>query len=271
MIQDFAISTFQRKERLWIRIHSSVEEIQAWFSGTVFGEVAYEDLSTSFATLVDIFRKGTSEDSSRDKLERVEGRAKISFAFLPGNREVVLRRGMRGGLLRPVLKDSYLRPPGGEFRNVEEIFLLDDLYSAGVSVPRPLVALVSGSSCYRTFLGTERVKNAKNLFQMAREGSEESLLVSVSELAGKEARKTLEFGIFHPDLHPGNVLFDEERVFLIDFDKACRFSPSPANFLRYRKGLVERFSRFCRKYGIYQQSLSQGFSRGLHDAVGVDE
>lgn len=199
--------------------------------------------------------------------ERGTGRGSILRHHLPSGEYYVLRPYRRGGMMQNLTKENFFTLPPGAMRPMIELEILSHLYDKGVSVPKPLFATVQYrvlGLAYSCSIATEDIPDAVNLLDkipsLSPDRAEE-----IIESVGKEAGRALAFGIFHRDLHVGNVLLRKDgTIVLIDFDKALRVSN--AAIPRYSDRLVERWSRSIAKHGIWRE-LSQAFKRGLEAGI----
>lgn len=204
------------------------------------------------------------------------GRGVVLNKELPSRRRVVIRLCRRGGMVRFLTRYTFANNPFTSWeyaRPFDELSLLTDLRNAGLRVPRPVAAAVirgTGDFHYRGFVATEEVPVAENLLHVIQElrgtpGST-ALARSLCEKAGKQAATMLDMGVFHSDLHVGNILVtNDDEIFLIDFDKSQRFSPTQKD--KYRDRLVARWRKSVRKHRVrYPDVLlagEQGFLQGL--------
>lgn len=200
------------------------------------------------------------------------GRAAVSRIEVDG-RSLIVRHFRRGGLVAKFNSDTFLRlPPWSSFRMFAELKVLSALSLQGACVPRPVGAIVQpmvragNAALYRGLLITEELSGTKNLLAEAANGSAAGLPIEeLCRRAGVEARRCLTLGVFHPDLHPGNVLFDAAgKTYIIDFDQARLNYDRP---LRepWQRRTVARWNRSIDKHSLPPQ-LRTAFFDGLYAA-----
>jgi RIO kinase 1 len=122
-----------------------------------------------------------------------------------------------------------------------EFFLLQKLYKAGASIPRPIVQI--GNAIIMELLGDER-SNAPRLSDVALNESEarqsfDKILSSI-RLFWKE-------GIVHGDLSAYNVLWWKSEPYIIDFPQSVdtRNHPEPEQLLeRDMQNIAKYFSKY---------------------------
>lgn len=154
----------------------------------------------------------------------------------------VLRRYLRGGLMRHVNRDRYLFGGTDTARPVAEWRLTRRLYEMGLPVPRPLAASVEKRGAfYRAALLTRRIPGARPLPDIAGELSSADW-----ERIGRMLAQFAAAGLRHPDINATNIVRDEAGAFfLLDFDRArvvdAAFDAGP---------MLGRLQRSLRKLGI---------------------
>lgn len=223
------------------------------------------------------------------------GRGAVFFgSILKGGspRAIVVRKGLRGGflsrsyvpnsLLSLDVKSSFLLLPKifpGKTRMWEEFRVHSILREQGVRVPEPAFAAVRKRKCcwYEGYFASYAVPKAINLLDHALKQENESLdeessvqaestIREYSFEAGIQAKRMLQAGVFHTDLHIGNVLVSPAGVYIIDFDKAKKISTEEKSCQRYAAALLERWDRSIVKR-IHSQKLKpaliDGFRGGL--------
>lgn len=145
------------------------------------------------------------------------GREKPEVVTLAKYGQVVIKRYLRGGLRRLFFSRTYFG--FGASRAEQEALLLERVSKLGLLVPQVVCFVKKGSFIYQTWLVTKLISDVTSLAELAitdEERTRESL-----EQVGDQILVLVKHGIYHVDLHPGNVLVDDQnKVYLIDFDKA---------------------------------------------------
>lgn len=180
------------------------------------------------------------------------GRAAHPVVALPGGGEAVLRRYLRGGLMRHLNRDRYFLG----HRAFEELQITARARAAGVRVAEPLAALerrAAPGPGYQAMLATRLLDGVEGLDGvMARGGAEREVALRV---AGEEISRMHRAGIAHPDLNLRNLLVRMgdaggrgAEVHLIDFDRARLLGAAvPA---RERRAEILRLARSAKKLGV---------------------
>jgi len=125
------------------------------------------------------------------------GRGRVRF-FRYGANEAVVRRCLRGGLVRLLLEDSYL------FRNraLAEFRVHAAAFERGLPVPRPLgVAWERRGVCFCGAIATRAFNGVELGDQIRASGADENVLREV----GKTIRALHDGGLYHADLQTGIV------------------------------------------------------------------
>ncbi len=189
--------------------------------------------------IIDTF--GSPEQSSSSNLS---GRAGINKIDLQGIGKVVIKQYFRGGILRHVNRRTYLYT--GKPRSQTEFEMLARVRQIGVPAPEPVAFAVKGRLLYHAWLVTKELPNVQALPELSLHAPESAR--AVIPAVGRQVRMLIREGIYHVDLHPGNVLVDKyHNVYFIDFDKAHVSGYSKQKLLqRY----AERWARAARKYDL---------------------
>lgn len=168
----------------------------------------------------------------------------------------VIKFYRRGGLIRHVMRDAYLR--SGQVRSSTEYAMLQKARALGVSCPEPLVWAIRGGLFYKAFLVTREIENQLSLVDLCRDNTDRC-----SDALHKTAAQVsllIKNRIHHVDLHPGNVLVDNHgNVHIIDFDKAHE---SPLSTKKLTDAIVKRWKRAVSKYNL-PEMMSDVFERDL--------
>lgn len=173
---------------------------------------------------------------------------------------MVVKFYRRGGLIRHVMRDAYLR--SGKARSLMEYEMLEKARSSGVACPEPLAWAMRGSLFYKAFLVTREIENSRTLADLGRD-SEASFIEAV-EKAAELSRRLIACRIHHVDLHPGNVLVtDRGDVYLIDFDKAHESGLSKE---KLTCAVIRRWKRAVAKYHL-PETMAEVFERGLNNYI----
>lgn len=149
------------------------------------------------------------------------GRA--ATAIVPvGDRAVVVRRLLHGGLLGPLLGPWFL----GLGRPIRELEVTDSLHRSGAPVPRAAFALGVhrfGPLCHAA-LATWRVEDSRDALAFLADPDEGERVLEAAAVLGRTVRRFHDAGGRHGDLHVKNLLLreGEERLegVVIDLDKA---------------------------------------------------
>jgi len=156
----------------------------------------------------------------------------------------VLRRYLRGGLVRHFNRSRFLYTGLERTRPWREWQLTRELWLAGLPVPQALAAAVERyGPMYQGALLTARIEGARTLSETATD-----LGTADWRRLGALLSDFAEAGLVHPDLNAGNVLIDQRDAFwLIDFDRATlsdRQGPKQAMLKRLLRSLNKLGCRY---------------------------
>lgn len=156
------------------------------------------------------------------------GRIPLIRAEIEGLGKVVIKSYGRGGLLKHLNSRRYLR--WGKVRSQKEFELLTKVALLGILAPKPIAFCYQGTLFYRAWLVMKEIEQQQSLAELSLVDEDKA-----RELTSRLARQIGELirhRIFHIDLHPGNVLVNQDDdLYLIDFDKA-HFFKGPVSRLR---------------------------------------
>jgi len=172
------------------------------------------------------------------------GRTSITVARLEGIGSVVIKYYRRGGAIRYLIKQRYLKY--GKTRCQIEYELLQKVRNLGINAPEPVAFAYRGRLFYQCWLVTREIKDHQTLVQISRSNEEHARMV-MKEVV-KQVSMLIKNKILHVDLHPGNVIVDNQnQVYLLDFDKGGIFT-GEANALRSR--YRRRWDRAIQKHRL---------------------
>lgn len=172
------------------------------------------------------------------------GRTATTVTQLEGIGSVVIKHYRRGGIIRYLIKQRYLK--WGKTRSRMEYELLQKVRSLGINAPEPVAFADRGRLFYQCWLVTREIKDHQTLAQLSHLNQEKVRIV-LKEVV-KQVSILIKNKILHVDLHPGNVIVDNQnKVYLLDFDQARIFSRGE-NALRGR--YLRRWNRAIQKHGL---------------------
>lgn len=200
-----------------------------------------------------------------------EGRDQAYFMSY-ANCEMVLRNFRRGGLMRRINRDRYLRTITDRSRPMREFALLGWMRAQSLPVPKPVAAMLTNAGpIYRAAIITERIPDAHTLEYTLRNGS---LTPEGWDGVGNAIGRLHAHGVFHADLNCRNILIDaDHQAWLIDFDKCHRKTPGgweAKNLARLKRSLRkerDKLSKITWQEGDWA-SLLAGYA-GTAGAVNV--
>lgn len=204
---------------LWVREGLRPSRVTDWQEWLQCGE---EHLSQAAADAGEVLGKGRANT----QLVRVAGR------------RGVWRRNHHGGLLGGLLGDRYWN----FVRLQQEWQLSEKLRALQIQTPAVLLAFATRrNSWWRQHLVTEEVPEAVTLF--AARHDDRALQAGLKFLT-----RLFDLGLWAPDLHPANLLWQERerRCWLIDLAGA-RLLPAALSE-RQRQVRLRRFSRYFAKH-----------------------
>ncbi len=184
------------------------------------------------------------------------GRAPVATTVIKGIGPVVIKQYLRGGCMRFILKNRYVK--WGKPRSQVEYESMHKLRRLGIRTPGPVAYAYRGFPFYSAWLITRQIENACTLAELSRQDIQRA-----SDIMGKviaQIDKLIECRFRHVDLHPGNVVIDQkDRVFLVDFDKGHIYHGSKT---KLRNRYIKRWQRAVGKHKL-PKMLSDMMQAGL--------
>ncbi len=161
--------------------------------------------------------------------------------------EWVLRHYYRGGLIERLIKDKYLFTGLHKTRAVAELALLTQLFNEGFAVPKPIAANVERCGLhYRADIIIERVNRAQDLVAKL---SKDSMTDQQWRQLGASIAKFHQRGVYHADLNVKNILFTDDKFYLIDWDRGKIRAPNA-------KWQAANLNRLLRSFNKEKRKLS---------------
>jgi len=181
--------------------------------------------------------------------------SKISNSILGGRRSVLIdeinkigsvavKYYHRGGIVRHFIKKRYLK--WGKTRSQKEYELLQKVRGLGINAPEPIAFAYRGHLFYQAWLVTREIKQHQTLAKLSILNEERTRFVMKNVI--EQVSTLIKSSILHVDLHPGNVIVDnQDRVYILDFDKGSIF-PGNKNILKNR--YLSRWNRAIQKHRL---------------------
>jgi len=159
------------------------------------------------------------------------GRQGITILEVEGIGPVAIKQFARGGMIRHFNRHLYLHWPRS--RSEREFCWLETARRVGIAAPRPIAFAIRGRVIGQCWLIMGALEGHRSLIQAAQH---EDLDDAVYEKVAAQIKILISHGIWHRDLHPGNVLLDKKgQPRIIDFDKARYVNNRHLLKHRYRK------------------------------------
>jgi 3-deoxy-D-manno-octulosonic acid kinase len=172
------------------------------------------------------------------------GRTSLTPAELDGIGSVVIKHYRRGGLLRYVIKQRYLKL--GKTRAQIEFEQLQVVRSLGINAPEPVAYVHRGCIFYQAWLISRAIKHPLSLALLSLKDEKKTRQAMESVIG--QISLLIQNDILHVDLHPGNIVVDGAgQTFLVDFDKG-QIHPGSREKLKNR--YVTRWQRAVTKHRL---------------------
>jgi 3-deoxy-D-manno-octulosonic acid kinase len=199
---------------------------------------------------------GAIEQPTQSAAAVLGGRTSVSKIHLNGLGAMVIKHYRRGGWMRQFVENKYLR--WGKPRCGAEFDMLLQVRRLGVHAPEPIAYASLGRLLYRCWLVTREIPVQSSLAELSRSDPQAALKMMPS--VAVQIARLIAHGIWHVDLHPGNVLIDAHgKIHLIDFDRARE---NISERIRLRRRYLKRWERAVSKHRLPPQ-LTQQLETGL--------
>ncbi|QLB13660.1 3-deoxy-D-manno-octulosonic acid kinase [Bisgaardia hudsonensis] len=182
---------------------------------------------------------------------------------------VALRHYYRGGLIGKLNRDWYHFSSLEMSRSFAEFSLLNQLFQAGLSVPKPIAARVEKNKLgfYRADILIEKIENAVDLTALL---INNQLSLTSWQKIGATIRQLHNLQICHSDLNAHNILIQNyatqnEKIWLIDFDKCGKKSGDiwkEENLQRLKRSFLKEVKRMNIQFSEQNwQNLLEGYQQ----------
>ena len=202
------------------------------------------------------YRFGFSRNLSDDQLKEIlthfprqktavasisGGRTPVATAEIEGLGPVVIKQYMRGGIIRFVFKNRYVK--FGKTRSQIEFGSMLKLRQLGIRTPEPVAYAYRGFPLYVAWLITREIENSCTLAELSCQDVQR--VSGIMDKVIEQIDRLIACRFLHVDLHPGNILVDgDDNVYIIDFDKGHVSSTKKEKlydvyYQRWRRAIVK--------------------------------
>ena len=207
----------------------------------------------------DSYNFGFSYDLSDQHLKHLiklfQTPSKTSNSILGGRRSVLIdeiddigsvavKYYHRGGFVRHFIKKRYFK--WGKTRGQKEYELLQKVRRLGINAPEPIAFAYRGCLFYQSWLVTKEIKQHQTLAKLSLSNKKRTRFVMENVI--EQISTLIKNNILHVDLHPGNVIIDnQDRIYILDFDKGDIFL---GNKKILKNRYIRRWNRAIKKHGL---------------------
>ena len=185
------------------------------------------------------------------------GRTALTFKQIDGFGPVAIKSYSRGGWMRYLIKQRYLKL--GKTRAQLEFELLQVVRNLGINAPEPVVYAHRGCIFYRAWLVSRAIKYPLSLALLSLKDEKKTRQAMDSVI--EQISLLIQNGILHIDLHPGNIVVDgADQIFIVDFDKG---QIHHGNREKLRNRYLTRWQRAVTKHRL-PEILTEMLQAGLN-------
>lgn len=175
--------------------------------------------------------------------EVLAGRQSVTITHVDDLGPVAVKHYARGGFVRHINHNTYVNWPRA--RGEKEFHWLATVRQLGLTAPRPIVFASTGRLIGQCWLITAAIPRHRSLIRICQQHDDRRY--SIYGKLTMQIQTLIHHGIWHRDLHPGNVLVDEDGTpHIIDFDKACYLDNHRLLATKY----IERWARAIDKHRL---------------------
>lgn len=203
-------------------------------------------------TCIRFFNQPTAGNTSM-----LGGRTALSFSEIDGFGPVAIKSYYRGGWVRYLIKQRYLKL--GKTRAQIEFELLQVVRNLGIKAPEPVAYAHRGGIFYQAWLVSRAIKHPLSLALLSLK-DEKKTRQAMESVVG-QILLLIQNDILHVDLHPGNIVVDGAgQIFLVDFDKG---QIHHGNREKLRDRYLTRWQRAVTKHRL-PEILTEMLQAGLN-------
>ena len=148
------------------------------------------------------------------------GRGK-TYNIKHDGKEFILKHYIRGGFASKISHDNYIFDSIASTRSVKEYNLLNNLFAKDLPVPKPAALQVTmGRFTYQADLITCKIENHGTLYDFIKESR---MTQALWKSLGSTLDKFFQENVYHSDLNAKNIIVNENKFFLLDFDNSYFF------------------------------------------------
>jgi len=189
----------------------------------------------------------------------VAGRRPLGLVEV-GSKALLLRFHQHGGLLRFLSGDRFLQAE----RPFRELLLSERLRAKGIPTPRVVAARIQRTAlCFwRLALVSVREAETQDLVRGLLQAEDAQAARSLMRAMGEFVGRLHQAGLLHVDLHPGNMLVQEDwasveapKLWILDLDR-CELVDALGE--SQRLGMLARLARYAlRRPGLAARALGR--------------
>ena len=144
------------------------------------------------------------------------GRAPVTTTVVKGLGPVVIKQYLRGGIMRFILKNRYVK--FGKPRSQVEFESMLKLRKCGIRAPEPVAFAYCGFPLYLAWLVSRKIEQSCTLAEL--NCQDINRVSRIMDSVIEQIDRLVQCRYIHVDLHPGNILIDgDDNIYIIDFDK----------------------------------------------------
>ena len=150
----------------------------------------------------------------------IDGRGK-TFVLNYNNEAYVLKHYIRGGIVSKLSYDKYILNSLASTRSLKEYNFLNIMHKKKLPVPKPAALQVKmGRFTYQADLITCNIENQGTLYKFVKENRMTQALWNSLSIT---LDKFFQENVYHSDLNAKNIIINENKFFLLDFDNSYFF------------------------------------------------